>query len=158
MQETQEIQVQFLGQEESLEQEMATHSSSLILVGVVCARHWDRCFCTQSFILVTSKATDNQLLQQSNQNLGVWYAFYVELHWAENLHLLLSVSLLSLATKSFSYIQLEMLNRRASSGSSKGPGSHVWAFLAMRDISAMEEALFIVWTETFFPSFPPPWA
>ena len=44
MQETQEIQVQFLGQEESLEQEMATHSSSLILVGVVCARHWDRCW------------------------------------------------------------------------------------------------------------------
>ena len=38
----QEIQVQSLGQEEPLEP--ATHTSSLILVGVVCARHWDRCW------------------------------------------------------------------------------------------------------------------
>lgn len=40
VQEKQELQIQPLGQEEPLEQ--ATHTSSLILVGVVCARHWDR--------------------------------------------------------------------------------------------------------------------
>ena len=44
MQEMQDTQVQSLGQEEPLEQEMATHSSSLISVGVVCARPWDRCW------------------------------------------------------------------------------------------------------------------